>query len=77
MTAVRRQFGFDVPEFPCLPADETATPTITPPALGAHTRDLLAGAGIHPSEIEALLASGAVRAAHEGDFAWAPVRAET
>jgi crotonobetainyl-CoA:carnitine CoA-transferase CaiB-like acyl-CoA transferase len=71
-----RQFGFDVPEFPGLPADEAATPTITPPALGAHTRDLHAGAGIHPSEIEALLASGAVRAAHEGDFAWAPVRAK-
>jgi len=71
-----RQFGFDVPEFPCLPTEPSTTPTLTPPALGEHTRTLLAQAGIHGAEIESLLATGAVRAAHEGDFAWAPVRAE-
>jgi crotonobetainyl-CoA:carnitine CoA-transferase CaiB-like acyl-CoA transferase len=32
-----------------------------PPAVGEHSREILAGLGLAPAEIDALIASGAVR----------------
>jgi crotonobetainyl-CoA:carnitine CoA-transferase CaiB-like acyl-CoA transferase len=65
-----RGLHFEVPVFP---GGAPARPA-PPPELGEHTRDLLTELGYGSEEAEALLASGAARAALPGDFAWAPVR---
>ena len=67
-----RGMHFEVPEFAGSPG--AATPASPPPELGEHTETLLAELGYSAAEAEALLASGAARGHHEGDFAWAPVR---
>ena len=50
------------------------TENLPPPELGEHTAALLGELGYSAEESAALLASGAARTAHDGDFAWAPVR---
>lgn len=67
-----RGLHFEVPEFAGTPG--ASAPASPPPELGEHTETLLAELGYSPAEAEALLASGAARGHHEGDFAWAPVR---
>ncbi|MFM5931894.1 MAG: CaiB/BaiF CoA transferase family protein, partial [Novosphingobium sp.] len=67
-----RGLHFEVPEFAASPGG--TQPGSPPPELGEHTGELLAELGYSPSEADVLLASGAARDHHEGDFAWAPVR---
>lgn len=75
LRAVRyRGLGFEVPEFPRLNADRDGLPTLPPPELGEHTRELLQAAGLPPEACDALLASGAGAVADEARFAWAAVR---
>jgi len=62
---------FEVPEFP---GQREVAPNLPPPELGEHTADLLRELGYNEGEAAALIDSGAARTAHEGDFAWAPVR---
>ena len=66
-----RGLHFEVPEFPGAHEVEANLP---PPELGEHTGVLLAELGYSGDEAAALLASGAARSYHDGDFAWAPVR---
>ena len=67
-----RGLHFEVPEFP----GAAAGPGLPPPELGEHTGELLAELGFSDAERDALIADGAARPAHPGDFAWAPVRAK-
>ncbi len=67
-----RGLHFEVPEFAGIPGP--AEPGLPPPELGEHTEALLSELGYSAAAAEALLASGAARGHHEGDFAWAPVR---
>lgn len=69
-----RGLSFEAPEFPRLGADAGDVVTLPPAELGEHTLEVLAAAGLTESARAALLASGAVRAAEPGTFAWAPVR---
>ncbi len=69
-----RGLHFEVPEFPG--AREVAE-NLPPPELGEHTDELLAALGYGADEAAALLETGAARTAHDGDFAWAPVREKT
>ncbi len=70
-----RGLQFEVPEFPGQrPDPHNVQPNLPPPELGEHTMTLLAELGYDDEDAAALLASSAARAAHEGDFAWAPVR---
>ena len=66
-----RGLHFEVPEFP---GGREMTENLPPPELGEHTAALLGELGYSAEESAALLASGAARTAHDGDFAWAPVR---
>lgn len=68
-----RGLGFEVPEFPRRP-DAAPVATQPPPELGEHTLAVLQAAGLEPEACRQLLASGAIAAARDGDFAWAPVR---
>ena len=71
-----RGLAFEVPEFPRV-AGSVRAPTLPPAELGEHTLEVLRAAGVSPQDCEAWLASGAVRAAQAGSFAWAPVREGT
>ncbi len=71
-----RDYEFEVPEFPSLPANAGAVPTQPPPDLGEHTAAVLKSAGVSPAEYQALLSSGAITEAAADSFAWAPVRRE-
>ena len=66
-----RGLHFEVPEFP---GGREVAANLPPPELGEHTAELLSELGYGADEAAALLASGAARTAHEGDFVWAPVR---
>lgn len=70
-----RGLSFEAPEFPRMVDPIDAAPTLPPAELGEHTLEVLAAAGLPESARAALLASGAVRTAQPGAFAWAPVRA--
>lgn len=67
-----RGLEFEVPEFPNLNGNETAT--LSPPELGEHTLSILQSAGLPPDECKALMESGAIADAQPGQFAWAPLR---
>jgi crotonobetainyl-CoA:carnitine CoA-transferase CaiB-like acyl-CoA transferase len=69
-----RGLSFEAPEFPRMAGHGGEVGTLPPAELGQHTIEVLAAAGVPESERAALLASGAVRAAQPGAFAWAPVR---
>ena len=69
-----RSYDFAVPEFPRPGSGEG--PTCPPPALGEHTAELLAQAGITRDAYGALLASGAAADATTDRFHWTPVRRE-
>jgi len=69
-----RDYRFDIPEFPRLSSGACATETLKPPALGAHTAELLADAGIAPSDYARLRAAGGIGEADAAAFPWAPVR---
>lgn len=71
-----RGLAFDVPEFPRLHASQDGIETLPPPELGEHTLQVLQSAGLPAQDCKALLASGAIATATDGDFAWAPVRSE-
>jgi len=72
-----RGLDFDVPEFPASGGPASGKPgTLPPPELGAHTLELLQAAGVTSADCDALQSSGAILAAREADFAWAPVRQE-
>lgn len=71
-----RGLAFDVPEFPRLHASQDAIETLPPPELGEHTLQVLQSAGLKAQDCQALLASGAIATATDGDFGWAPVRSE-
>jgi crotonobetainyl-CoA:carnitine CoA-transferase CaiB-like acyl-CoA transferase len=66
-----RGLGFEVPEFP---GQAECAPDLAPPELGEHSLELLNALGFGETERAALVQSGAVKVAHDGDFAWAPVR---
>jgi len=66
-----RGYQFEVPEFP---GQRAVLPNLPPPELGEHSTAILRELGYDESECAQLFAKGAVRAAKEGDFAWAPVR---
>lgn len=66
-----RGLHFEVPEFP---GSREVAENLPPPEMGEHTAQLLAELGYGADEAAALLDSGAARTAHDGDFAWAPVR---
>lgn len=67
-----RGLSFEAPEFPRVGGQ--GVETLPPAELGAHTLEVLAAAGLSEAARATLLASGAVRAAEPGSFAWAPVR---
>ena len=69
-----RGLRFEAPEFPRMAGLADGVETLPPAELGEHTIEVLAAAGLSASARAALLASGAVRAAEPGSFAWAPVR---
>jgi crotonobetainyl-CoA:carnitine CoA-transferase CaiB-like acyl-CoA transferase len=70
-----RGLTFDVPEFPRLRTDADAdVRTLPPPELGEHTLQVLQSLGLSNAEGRALCGSGAVEAASDGAFAWAPVQ---
>ncbi len=69
-----RGLSFEAPEFPRMGAPADGIATLPPAELGQHTMEVLAAAGLSAQARDALLASGAVRAAQPGSFAWAPVR---
>jgi len=69
-----RGLSFEAPEFPRMAGHGGDIQTLPPAELGQHTIEVLAAAGVPQAERAALLASGAVRAAEPGAFAWAPVR---
>jgi len=72
-----RGLDFEVPEFPRRRGGEDGTPsadTLAPPELGQHSLELLHSAGVDAAQCEQWLASGAVQAASEQSFPWAPVR---
>lgn len=68
-----RGLHFEVPEFP---GQSEIEPGLPPPELGEHTLEILGELGFSEAERDALVGSGAARAAQPGDFAWAPVRAK-
>lgn len=69
-----RGLSFEAPEFPRMGSPADAVETLPPAELGEHTLEVLAAAGLSQEARAALLASGAVRTAQPGAFAWAPVR---
>lgn len=69
-----RGLSFEAPEFPRMAGAAGSVETLPPAELGEHTIEVLAAAGLSESARAALLASGAVRTAEPGSFAWAPVR---
>ncbi|PEQ10307.1 carnitine dehydratase [Novosphingobium sp. PC22D] len=66
-----RGLHFEVPEFP---GGRSAAPNLPPPELGEHSAQILADLGYASEEVDAILASGGVKAGSDADFAWAPVR---
>lgn len=66
-----RGLKFEVPEFP---GSREVVANLPPPEIGEHTDQLLAELGYDADAIAQLLSSGAARAYHPGDFAWAPVK---
>jgi crotonobetainyl-CoA:carnitine CoA-transferase CaiB-like acyl-CoA transferase len=72
-----RGFGFDVPEFPRLNANDSESPTLTPPELGEHTAAILISAGVDVAQYESMLAASAIAEAAPDSFEWAPVRRQS
>lgn len=71
-----RDFQFEVPEFPRAKANTEEAATLPPPALGQHTLEVLASAGVSGRELEEMIAVGAISTANPEAFAWAPLRHE-
>jgi len=72
-----RGLDFEVPEFPRRHVGADGSPsadTLAPPELGQHSLELLRSAGVDAAQCQQWLASGAVQAASEQSFPWAPVR---
>lgn len=68
-----RGLDFEVPEFPH-PPGAAAAPTLPPPELGEHTRQVLQAVGLQPADFDALLSCAATLPQDANPFAWAPVR---
>lgn len=66
-----RGLRFEVPEFP---GAREVVANLPPPEIGEHTGELLDELGYDAEAIVQLFSSGAARAYHPGDFAWAPVK---
>ena len=68
-----RGLDFEVPEFPRPPGAEAA-PTLPPPELGEHTRQVLQAVGLQDADLDALARCAATLPDGASRFAWAPVR---
>lgn len=68
-----RNLDFEIPEFPQKKSCPD-TPTLAPPEIGEHSREILHELGFDEDACDDLIGCGAVIDATPGSFSWAPVR---